>query len=216
MYANAKVEGMAGQGDTAHADDIQRVQLCTDADLLDAAAAVIARDGYSGLTLARLADAAGTSRMTLHRRQVTLPGVVAGLALRAAAEFQSALFPVLTGTGPARDRLRAALTAVFSVADRHLALLAGLFADDDGIFHAAPGADGALPTDPVFVAPFAKILADGEADGTLRPQADRDEAATVLFNTAGWGYVQLRHAQRWPTGRARDGVLALVMKGLAT
>lgn len=192
------------------------MQACTDPDLLDAAADVIARDGYAALTLARLADAAGTSRMTLHRRQVTLPGVVTGLALRAAAEFQAALFPVLTATGPAHERLRAALTAVFSVADRHLALLAGLFADDDGIFHASPGPDGALPTDPVFVAPFAKILADGEADGTLRPQPDRNEAATVLFNAAGWGYVQLRHAQRWPSERARKGVLSLVLPGLAT
>jgi AcrR family transcriptional regulator len=207
---------MAGQGDAAHGGDEPPVQPCTDTDLLDAAAAVIAREGYAGLTLARLADEAGTSRMTLHRRQVTLPGVVAGLALRAAAEFQAALFPVLTGTEPARQRLGAALTAVFCVADRHLALLAGLFADDDGIFHAAPGPDGALPTDPVFVAPFAKILADGEADGTLRTQPDREEAATILFNTAGWGYVQLRHAQRWPPERAQDGVLWLVMTGLAT
>jgi AcrR family transcriptional regulator len=207
---------MAGQGDAAHGGNEQSVQPCTDAGLLDAAAAVIARDGYGGLTLARLAEAAGTSRMTLHRRDVTLPGVIAGLAVRAAAEFQAALFPVLTGTGPARDRLEAALLAVFAVADRHLALLAGLYADDDGIFHAPPGPDGALPTDPVFVAPFAKLLADGDADGTLRPQPDRDETAAVLFNTTGWGYVQLRHAQKWPQERAQDGVLALVMAGLAT
>ncbi|MCA1712259.1 MAG: TetR/AcrR family transcriptional regulator [Actinobacteria bacterium] len=187
---------------------------CIDPHLLDAAAAVIARDGYGGLTLVRLAEAAGTSRMTLHRREVTLPAVVAGLSMRAAAEFRAALFPVLAGTGPARERMTDALAAVFGVADRHLPLLAGLFADDDGIFHAAAGPDGALPTDPVFVAPFARILADGEADGTLRPQLDRDEAAAVLFNAAGWGYVQLRHAQRWPPARARDGVLALVMGGL--
>jgi AcrR family transcriptional regulator len=216
MYGHGKVGDVRGQGDASHAREADAVQPCTDPDVLDAAAAVIARDGYAALTLARLANAAGTSRMTLHRRQVTLPSIVAGLALRAATEFQSALFPVLTGTGPASDRLRAALSTVFAVADRHLALLAGLYVDDDGIFHAAPGPDGALPTDPVFVAPFAKILADGEADGTLRPQPDRDEAATVLFNTAGWGYVQLRHAQRWPPGRARDGVLALVMTGLTT
>ncbi len=186
-----------------------------DADVLDAAAAVIADHGYAGLTLARVANAAGTSRMTLHRRQVTLRAVVAGLALRAAAEFQTALFPVLSGTGPAQDRLLNALDAVFDLADRHLQLLAGLYADDDAVFHAPPGRDGSLPTDPVFVAPFAKLLADGEADGTLRPQRDRQETATVLFNSAGWGYVQLRHAQRWPPGRARDGIRSLVMGGLA-
>jgi len=206
---------MPGQPEGLAETEHGPVQPWTDGDVLDAAGAVIADYGYAGLTLARVADAAGTSRMTLHRRQVTLHAVVAGLALRAAAEFQAALFPVLAGTGPARDRLVAALDAVFDVADRHLRLLAGLYADDDGIFHAPPGPDGSLPTDPVFVAPFAKLLADGEADGTLRPQRDRDETAAVLFNSAGWGYVQLRHAQQWPAGRARDGVLSLVMGGLA-
>ena len=65
-----------------------------------------------------------------------------------------------------------------------------------------------------FVAPFAKLLADGAADGTLASVPDPVETATVLFNAAGWAYVQLRHSQRWPADRARDGVLALVMAGL--
>jgi hypothetical protein len=153
--------------------------------------------------------------MTLHRRHVPLTSVVAGLALRAATQFQAALFPVLIDTGPARERLQTALVAVFGVADQHLALLVGLYADDDGIFHAEPGPDGALTTEPLLVAPFVKILAVGETDGTLQAQADRHETATVPFNTAGWGYVQLRHAQRWPAERARDGVIALVMSGLS-
>lgn len=186
----------------------------TEAALVQAAAGVIAQHGYAGLTLERLADAAGTSRMTLHRRGVSLPSVVAGLSLTAAAELRDALYPVLTSTAPAAARLRSALSALYDVADRHLPLLAGLFADDDGIFHAAPDKSGALPTDPVFVAPFAKILADGHLDGTLRRQEDADEAATVLFNAAGWSYVQLRHAQRWPADRARAGVDALVLHGL--
>lgn len=189
-------------------------QSCTDDALLDAASQVITHHGYAGLTLALLAEAAGTSRMTLHRRGVALPDVVAGLSLRAAAQLQRALFPVLTATGPADQRLRRALLALCGAADEHLALLSGLFADDDGIFHAPPDETGALPTDEVFVAPFVRLLLDGAADGTLRPQADPTEAATVLFNLAGWGYVQLRHAQRWPPERARAGVLGLVLDGL--
>ena len=194
-----------------HAAD---VRVCTDADILDAAVQVIEEFGYRGLTLERLAVAAGTSRMTLHRRDTTLPGVVAGLSLRAVAELRDALFPILTATQPASERLMAALDAMCDVADRHLPLLAGLFSDDAGVFHAAPDETGALPTDEAFVAPFAKLLADGELDGTLHAQPDRTEAATVLFNTAGWGYVQLRHAQGWPPERARRGVLRLVMTGL--
>jgi len=190
------------------------VQVCTDESILEAAATVIAQFGYDGLTLARLAEVAGSSRMTLHRREVTVPGVVAGLSLRAAAELRDGLFPVLSGTGPADKRLEAALGAMCDVADRHLPLLSGLFSDDEGIFHAEPDETGALPTHEIFVAPFAKLLADGEIDGTLLPQSDPTETATVLFNTAGWGYIQLRHAQRWPADRAREGVICLVMGGL--
>ena len=185
-----------------------------DEALLDAAVGVLEEHGLAGLTLERLAEAAGTSRMTLHRRGVTLTGVVGGLSLRAAEELRSGLFPVLTATGPADQRLEAALAALCDVADRHLPLLAGLFAEDTGIFHAPADESGALPTHEVFVAPFVKLLADGAADGTLAVHEDPVEAATVLFNAFGWGYVQLRHAQRWPSERARVGVTALVMSGL--
>lgn len=185
-----------------------------DAGLLDAAGVVIAEHGFGGLTLARLADVSGVSRMTLHRRNVTIDHVVTALGVRAAGELRDALFPALVGTDPADRRLRVALEAMCEVADRHLPLLAGLFADDDGVFHAEPDDTGALPTDAIFVAPFAKLLADGAADGSLVVVGDPLEVATVLFNVAGWGYVQLRHAQRWPAERARNGVLDLVLSGL--
>jgi hypothetical protein len=136
--------------------------------------------------------------------------------LRAVGELRDALFPILTSTRPASERLEAALAAMCDVADRHLPLLAGLFSDDAGVFHAAPDETGALPTDEAFVAPFARLLADGELDGTLNAQPDRTEAATVLFNTVGWGYVQLRHAQQWAPDRARRGILGLVMTGLSS
>lgn len=185
-----------------------------DRALLDAASDVIAVHGLTGLTLDRLAKAAGTSRMTLHRRGVSIAGIVSGLNLLAASEWRECLFPILSGTGPADVRLRSALVAMCEVADRHLPLLAGLFAADEGIFHTEPDQTGALPTDEVFIAPLAKLLTDGASDQTLEFPGDAMEAATVLFNVAGWGYVQLRHAQRWPAERARAGVTQLVLSGL--
>lgn len=186
----------------------------TDPDLLVAAGRVLAGHGYRGLTLERLAAQAGLSRMTLHRRGVTVRGILDGLTLMAVGELQSALLPALTGAGDAAARLDAALRAVLAVADRHLPLLAGLFADDAGVFHAPPGPDGSLPTHEVFVAPFARLLRDGALDGSLGLVGDPVEVATVLFNTAGWGYVQLRHAQRWPPARATEALLALVLRGV--
>lgn len=49
----------------------------------------------------------------------------------------------------------------------------------------------------------------------LRPPSDPPDAAAILFNAAGWGYVQLRHFQRWPADWACGGVLGFVMRGLA-
>ncbi|MBA3282479.1 MAG: TetR family transcriptional regulator, partial [Acidimicrobiia bacterium] len=95
--------------------------------LLDAAGAVIAEHGLGGLTLARLADVAGVSRMTLHRRNITIAHVVTALSVRAAGELRDAVFPALVGTDPADRRLRLALEAMCGGADRHLPLLAGLF-----------------------------------------------------------------------------------------
>jgi response regulator of citrate/malate metabolism len=44
-----------------------------DAVTINAAQAVITEHGLAGLTVERLAETAGTSRMTLHRRQITRP-----------------------------------------------------------------------------------------------------------------------------------------------
>ena len=186
----------------------------TDPELLAAAARVLAEHGYRGLTLDRLAGPAATSRMTLHRRGVSVRGVVDGLTLLAVTQLHAGLLPALTGDGHAAARLNAAVRAVLAVADEHLPLLAGLYADDAGVFHAPPGADGRVPTHDVFVAPFARLLRDGALDGSLRGVQDPVETATALFNLAGWGYVQLRHAHRWSAAHATDAVLALVLQGL--
>lgn len=196
-------------------DADQIVAPCSDPALLDAAAAVIAESGLAGLTLERLGRQGGVSRMTLHRRNVTVAGVVAGLSVRAGGELIEALFDAMSAPTSAAERLAAALAATFDVADRHLAVLAGLFAADGGVFHGSPGPDGSIPTLEVFIAPFARLIADGALDGSIRPVDDPRETATVLFNTVGWGYVQLRHSQRWPAERAAKGITSLAWSGLA-
>lgn len=183
-----------------------------DARLLEAATAVLAQHGLAGLTLVRLAEALGGSRMTLHRRGITREDVVARLSLLAVQEYQQAVWPALTGSRPARDRLDQALRATCTVADKHAKLLVGLYADDGGIFHDVEAAEpndqaAALATRAVFVEPLARLLRDGAHDGTLEC-ADPDEMATVLFNQVGWTYLALREGQRWQTQRAEDVVVS--------
>lgn len=184
------------------------------ADILEAASGVIAAHGVRSLTAERLAAAAGCSRMTLHRRGVTPAAVLEALRAQALISYQVALMSALAHDGTARERLRLAIDATLAVADGHLALLAGMFTDDDAVFHDGAGDEGPLPTADEFVAPFRRLLLDGAADGTLRPVDDATETATVLFNALGWTYVQLRWTQRWPSSRARAGVVDLLIEGL--
>lgn len=182
-----------------------------DARLVDAALAVLAEHGLAGLTLARLAEALGGSRMTLHRRGITREGVVARLGLLAVEEYQQAIWPAMTLAGTAADRLEQALRATCGVADKHAKLLVGLYSDDGGIFHDVEAAqphehDAAVATRAVFVEPLARMLRDGAHDGTLICD-DPDEMATVLFNQVGWTYLALREGQRWPPQRAADVVV---------
>ncbi len=186
-----------------------------DAVTIDAARSVVAKHGLAGLTIERLAEAAGTSRMTLHRRHITRRAVVDALQQRAAAEYATALWPALTSPSTGAERLSMALDAICVVADEHLALLAGLFAATESPFHVVDASSGNdAETHDLFVAPLARLLRDGAADGTLDHVDDPAETATVLFNVIGWGYVHLRHAQHWPIERARRAVVSLATAAL--
>ncbi|MFD1542808.1 TetR/AcrR family transcriptional regulator [Nonomuraea guangzhouensis] len=178
--------------------------------LVDATAAAVTRWGLSQATLERVADEAGISRATLHRRGVSREALVGALAKRAADEFRTALWPALTSAGTAAERMRAMLKAMFEAADGHLELLAGMYVSSGEMFH-EPGPD-ALVVD-IFAGPFDRLLRDGTLDGSLR-EVPPTATATVLFNTAGWGYVHLRASHKWPMERARDAITDLVMNGL--
>src|SRR5438105_12139616 len=95
-----------------------------DEDLLDAAAAVLMEHGYEGVTLERVAQRAGRSRVTLWRRGVTTDALVTGMLQRLADDYQAEFWTVLDASGSGRDRLGACLEALLAVADRHLDLLA--------------------------------------------------------------------------------------------
>jgi AcrR family transcriptional regulator len=187
-----------------------RQALPPEPSLVDATAAAVARWGLAQVTVERIAAEAGLSRATLHRRGLTREVLIAALAQRAAEQFRAAFWPALTGLGNAAERLQAALEAMFAIADQNLQLLAGMFLAHGEVFH-RPGPH-ALTVD-AFADPLERLLRDGAVDGSLR-QVDPSVAATVLFNTAGWGYVHLRASHRWPSEQARAAVIDLVVGGL--
>lgn len=178
-----------------------------DAEVREAAIAVLREHGWDGLTLERVAEAAGRARSTLWRQGLTIDALLEGLLGRLEEDFQAALFPVLTTEGTGRERLRHGLEALCGLIDDHLPLLLAT----DEAFHQEPRPG--QPTD--YLRPFIAFLREGAADGTLAPGDDVVEAADAVFNGTAWPYVHLRSRHDWPAERARRVVVGLVLDGVA-
>ena len=182
-----------------------------DSTLLDATEAILVERGFDGVSLERVAERAGRSRVTLWRQGITKDVLVTGLLQRLADDFQAAFWPIVNAPGSGRQRLEACLDALFEVADRHLDLLAV----SDEVFHWAAercdfpsGSEG-------FLWPFIGALRLGSDDGTVGHGGRASDAADVIFNTACWGYVHLRQRHRWSRRRAREQITAALLDGLA-
>jgi AcrR family transcriptional regulator len=179
-----------------------------DAELHRATIAVLSERGWSGLTLERVAEAAGRARSTLWRQGLTRDVLVTALVGELAADFRETLFPILTTGGAGRDRLERGLVALCELLDRHLPLMLAT----DEAFHqdTAPGQP------PDYLHPFIQFLREGAADGSLDPGDDLVETANVAFNAVAWTYVHLRGRHGWPAERTTSGVVDVVLNGLAT
>jgi AcrR family transcriptional regulator len=180
------------------------------AEFLAAASRVFSIHGYSGTTIERIAEAAGVSRVTLHRRGVTKDGLLAELVGEATDDYQRRLWQALTVAGSAAERLIQALDSLCAASEEHMGLLIALRSQADEVFH--ENGSEAL-TRNVFTEPFERLLRDGAIDGSLRV-TDPEETATVLFNLVGWTYIHLRTGHRWPPERARRGVIEPLLHGL--
>jgi AcrR family transcriptional regulator len=172
------------------------------AKLLDATVSVLGDVGWDGLSLERVAERAGVSRVTLWRQGVSREALVDALLARLGQDYRDAMWPVLTADGNGRARLAAALEALCDVADRHLELL--LVSDE--VFHRAPGN---------FLDPLVRALREGYGDGSVRRAGVAEDVADAIFNTVCWSYVHLRARHRWSAQRARRLVLGLVADGYA-
>jgi AcrR family transcriptional regulator len=179
--------------------------------LLDAAEAILTERGFDGVSLERVAEQAERSRVTLWRQGVTKESLITGLLQRLTDDFQQEFWPILNSSGPGRERLSTCVEALFEVADRHLDLLAV----SDQVFHWAAercdfpgGSEG-------FLGPFVGALRMGKVDGSLTFGGRIEDTADVVFNTACWGYVHLRHRHRWSRKRGRSQIAAVLIDGLA-
>lgn len=182
-------------------------------EILAAARRVIDREGWPAASADKIAREAGLSRVTLHRHGLTREVILAELGEQATLRYREAMWPVLTSTGPADQRLEQALATLCNLAEENLRLLLALDAAANAtVFHES--ADEEAMTRSVFTEPLERLLRDGAAEGTLAAVEDPAETATVLFNLVGWTYIHLRSGHRWPPARARVATLAIALRGV--
>lgn len=181
-----------------------------DPELLAATGRILNQKGIGGLSLTAIADEAGVSRVTLHRRGVTIEDCVVGVLGRVNDDLQTALWPVLTSSQPALSRLRTALLALCGVAEANAGIMSSLFAV----------AGRPLPENPErttagrFAEAFERILRDGNLDGSLLSE-DPSADATLLVNIVGWTYIQMRTAHGWDAERVIDQIIPLALAKVA-
>ena len=103
------------------------------------------------------------------------------------------------------------LVAVCEVTEDHLSFLAALDEEADRrFFHEK---DEEVHSREGYINPIERLLADGIADGSLRP-VEIEETATVLVNAVDRTYRHLRRAHGWDAERARTVLTELMLRGL--
>jgi AcrR family transcriptional regulator len=177
-----------------------------DDDLHAATVAVLGEVGWDGLTLERVADRAGRSRVTLWRNGVSRESLLQGLLRRLAQDYRDAMLPVLTAGGTPADRLRRVMNALCDVVDTH----ADVLTVSDEMFHRAYET-GDVPLG--FLDPFIAPLRDARSAGQLRGKGTDAERADVLFNAVAWTYLHMRIRHGWPPAKARNLLLPMLIEG---
>src|SRR4051795_5778648 len=104
-------------------------------EILAAGQRVFARFGYHGATAERIADEAGLSRVTLHRRGITKDTILAELSARAIDSYRAALWPALTSAGSGAERLQTPPEARCEQSEHNFELLVALRSQTDVVFH---------------------------------------------------------------------------------
>ncbi|TDU89241.1 TetR family transcriptional regulator [Kribbella voronezhensis] len=181
-----------------------------DSRLLAVATELLDQDGWTALSLDRIAERAGVSRATVWRAGLTRANVELVLRRKLAADYQELMWHPLTMPGSGLDRLQAALRSLCAVAERNLPLLA----HTDLAFH-EPDLDAAgLELD--YFGPWLRILEQAAADGSLPPVDNPTRFVVALTDALLLTYVHLRahhSTYGWTPDSTADHLITLLTHG---
>ncbi len=178
-------------------------------DLLEAVARIMNRRGLVGLSISAIAEEAGVSRVTLHRRGWTLDDYIVAVLRRASDDLRASLWPALTGPETAAVRLRYALEILCQVCDRHAGVMVAMYGSPARPLHDKPGGTTSFE----FIEPFERLLRDGDIDGSLHSSNPTTDA-TLVANAVAWTYLHMRQAHNWDPATAAHRVIELTTANL--
>ena len=182
------------------------------AERLEAAAQVFADHGFDQTRIEQLAEATGIPRATLYYYFAGKEDILAWLLRRMLVEMAEAVAGAAAGSGTARDRLEGVLRAKLEVQARHPATCRALMAD---LGRAGRIPDIAAAIQAAFHQPVRRLLAEGEADGSLRPVGDPETTASAVYGAvtmAGAHYLVADY--RLDPDRVAAEVTTFVLAGL--
>ena len=183
------------------------------ADRLEAAARVFADQGFDQTRIEDLAEVTGIPRATLYYYFAGKEDILAWLFRQMLAEVTESVAVAVGGIGSARDRLEAVVRAKVEVMARHPATCRALIAD---LGRAGRIPDIAAAIQAAFHHPVRRLLAEGEADGTLRQVGDPETIASAVYGaitTAANHYLVADNSL--DTDRVAGEVTTFLLAGLA-
>lgn len=170
--------------------------------LLDVAGRRFAEQGYHGLSMEALAEAAGVSKPVLYQHFPSKRDLYLALMRDAVAQMEAQVRKALDGTSDNRARVEGAIAAYFDfVEDRRFGLLFGAtdVRDDDvrevieGAMARVSAAVGALIAEDAGLSPRAAaflatalrgLAAEGARSWVEQPEVDKVEAVRLLSQLA--------------------------------
>jgi len=181
---------------------------------LDGAASVFADRGFDQTRIEDLAEATGVPRATLYYYFTGKEDILAWLLRRMLAEMAEAVATAVAGPGTARERLAAVVRAKVDVMARHPATYRALMAD---LGRAGRIPDIAAAIQAAFHSPVRRLLAEGEADGTLRPVGDPETTVAAVYGAVTTAAAHFLVADnRVDADRVATEVTTFLLDGLGT
>jgi TetR/AcrR family transcriptional regulator len=181
---------------------------------LEVAARVFADHGFDQTRIEDLAEVTGIPRATLYYYFAGKEDILAWLLGRMLADVDEAVAAAAGGPGTARDRLVAVVRAKVDVMARHPDTWRALVAD---LGRAGRIPEIAAATEAAFHAPVRRLLAEGEADGTLRPVDDPETTVAAVYGAVTMAAAHFVLADnRVDADRVAAEVTTFLLHGLGT